>query len=399
VLVINADITQRKELERQFLRSQRLESIGTLAGGIAHDLNNMLAPIVMSLDLLKPRLTDEDGREILETISSSAQRSAELVRQVLWFARGVHGERVPVPLAQLVGELERFISDTFPRNILHRMELSADLPEVNGDATQLHQVLLNLCLNARDAMPAGGTLTLRAERVTVDAPYAAMNPGAVPGEYVALRVEDNGTGIPRETLDRIFEPFFTTKEVGKGTGLGLSTTLGIVKSHGGFVQVDSKPGRGSVFTVNLPAHPVGGQTAGEVPAPVPTHGRGELVLLVDDEESILRISRQALEAFGYRVLTAANGTEALAEFVTHQDEIAVVVTDMMMPEMDGTAVVRALKRMAPKVPVIRSSGLGSSPGGLSMAEDGLGPFLPKPYTAERLLRVLDEVLQREGTPV
>ena len=241
-LIINTDITERKKLEQQFLRTQRLESIGTLAGGIAHDLNNLLAPILLAIDILRHQLMDDKGRRTISLIESSARRAADMVKQVLTFARGVEGERMILQPEHLLKEMAKIAQQSFPKSLEVVVHSEPGLNAVTGDATQLHQVLMNLCVNARDAMPGGGRITLSAENLELDKHYAAMNPEAQPGPYVLLRVKDTGSGMPPEILEKIFEPFFTTKEVGKGTGLGLSTVMAIVRSHSGFVRVDSEPG-------------------------------------------------------------------------------------------------------------------------------------------------------------
>ena len=382
------DITERRELETRSLRTQRMESLGTLAGGIAHDLNNMLTPIAMGVSLLKHLDPDPELRPIIEAIEGSAKRGAALVTQVLSFARGVEGDRVPVDLRQVFKEIESIAANTFPKKITVQIDASCDLWPILADSTQLNQVVLNLCVNARDAMPEGGCLKLAASNREIGALPAEMNQVVEAGPYVEILVTDQGCGMPREILDRIFEPFFTTKEVGKGTGLGLSTVLGIVRSHGGFVTVKSEPGRGSTFEVYLPAHRGSGatETPGPLEPPLP-RGHGELVLLVDDEASIREITRRTLEGFGYRVLTAGEGKSALALYAEHRDDIAVVVTDMIMPLMDGPALIRVLQQINPAVRIIAASGFSThiSPSGTH--------FIAKPYSAENLLTKLKTVLE------
>jgi PAS domain S-box-containing protein len=385
------DLTERKKLERQFLRAQRMESVGTLAGGIAHDLNNSLGPILMSLEILKMRFPDPESEELLEIIRSSAQRGADMVRQVLSFARGVEGLRLDVQVKHLIRDIEKIARDTFLKHIEVRTSLPNDLWTVVGDATQLHQVLLNLCVNARDAMPEGGKLTISATNLVIDAQYAGLNSEARPGPYVSLQVEDTGTGIPPEILEKIFDPFFTTKEVGKGTGLGLSTSLGIVKSHGGFIRVYSELRKGTKFRVYLPAQ------TGAVPEVLDQivempRGHGELILVVDDESSVREITRQTLEAFGYRVVLASDGAEAVAIYAARPQEIAVLLTDMMMPGIDGPATIQVLRKMNPKLPIIAASGLSNDGQVAKVMNLGVKHFLPKPYTAETLLKTLRQVL-------
>lgn len=386
------DLTERKKLEQQFLRAQRMESIGTLAGGIAHDLNNVLGPIVMAIDLLKLKFSDADSRELLDIIGTSALRGADMVRQVLSFARGVEGRRMEVQLRHLVRDLERIITETLPKNIAIAIMLDSDLWSLNGEPTQLHQVLMNLCVNARDAMPEGGRLTISASNHELDAQYVAMNPEASIGRYVLLQVEDTGTGIPPHLIEKIFDPFFTTKPVGKGTGLGLSTSGAIVKSHGGFIRVYSEPGKGTKFKVYLPALLTTEEGIPSATPADPPRGNGEVVLVIDDEVSIRQITQQTLEAFGYRVVTAVDGADAVAKFAVQSDKIAVVVTDMMMPVMDGPATIQVLRRLKPNIPVIAVSGLSTNGQVTQTATLGVRQFLPKPYTAEALLNALHAAL-------
>jgi nitrogen-specific signal transduction histidine kinase len=383
------DLTERKKLEQQFHRSQRMESIGTLAGGIAHDLNNVLSPIMMALEVLKMRFPGPENRELLDILRTSAERGADMVRQVLSFARGVEGRRMEVQIRHLVQDMEKIARDTFLKNIKVETNIPRDLWTVMGDPTQLHQVLLNLCVNARDAMPNGGRLTISAKNVNLDAHYASLNPEAKAGPYVFIQVEDNGTGIPPRILEKIFDPFFTTKEVGKGTGLGLSTSLAIVKSHGGFMRADSEVGKGTKFHINLPAqNEVSASASAEIADELP-RGHGELILVVDDEASVRLITQQTLEAFGYRVLLAMEGTEAVAIYAMRKAEIAAVLTDMTMPVMDGLATIQVLRKLNPAVRIIAASGLTANS---QIASFGVKHFLPKPYTAETLLKVLKEIL-------
>jgi signal transduction histidine kinase len=307
------DITERRRLEQQFLRAQRVESIGTLAGGVAHDLNNILAPILMSIELLKATSDHPESRKILETIEVSAKRGADIVRQVLSFARGLDGQRIEVQLKHVFKDLENIIKDTFPKDIQLQFSVPNDLWTIFGDPTQVHQVLLNLCVNARDAMPNGGRLTIGVENAVLDEHYAAMNLQAKPGRYVKISVTDQGVGIPKDIINKIFEPFFTTKEPNKGTGLGLSTVLAIVKSHEGIVNVYSEVEKGTTLRVYLPALGATADTPKE-PREQPSlpRGNGEMVLVIDDEASVRTVTGQTLQAFGYRVLTARDGAEALA---------------------------------------------------------------------------------------
>ena len=314
VLAINTDVTEHKNLERQFLRAQRLESIGTLASGIAHDLNNVLAPISMSIELLRQSVADDRGTELLDAIAQSSRRGADMVAQILSFARGVEGRRVPVSGAEIVSALTGIMRDTFPKSVHIETSIEEGLWQVIGDSTQLNQILLNLCVNARDAMPEGGSLYVSASNETVDEDYSAANLDANPGPHVCIEVEDTGQGIQPDIMERIYDPFFTTKGVGKGTGLGLSTTLAIVKSHGGFIRSYSEPGRGTRIRVHLPALPSTPRESRPAAQPGLIRGNGETILVVDDEPSILDMTRRILENFGYNVLVAESGIHALEIF-------------------------------------------------------------------------------------
>jgi len=389
---ISRDITERKKLEEQLLRSQRLESIGTLASGMAHDLNNILAPILLSAPLIRDALAAE-YHSLVFAIEKSAQRGADIIKQVLTFAKGVEGDRALLQPMVLIEEVAEIARQTFPKLIRIIHQDCPDAWKVSVDATQMHQVLLNLCLNARDAMPNGGTLTIGVANVELDEHYALMISGAKSGRHVVFSIRDTGTGIPPEICDRIFDPFFTTKEVGKGTGLGLSTVRGIVKSHNGFVNVYSEPGKGSTFKVYLPACAEQEQSfKAPVVEEASYRGKGELVLVVEDELEIRCITETILKLSGYRVLTAGDGTEALAIYAQQGEEIGLVLTDVMMPHFDGTALTRTLKKMNPAVKIVASSGNGND---VRVAELRLlqpEAILIKPYTKEQLLKTLHEAL-------
>jgi PAS domain S-box-containing protein len=395
VLAINTDITEKKKTEIQFMRAQRMESIGTLAGGIAHDLNNILSPIMLSIDLLKIISNDAEALRMLTTIEVSAKRGAAIVRQVLSFARGLEGDRVEIQPKHLMDDLEHIIRDTFPKNVVLQFWNPNDIWTISGDPTQVQQILLNLCVNARDAMPNGGNLTVSVENCVLDGQYAAMNGKVKAGRYVKIDVADSGTGIPPEIINKIFDPFFTTKEVGKGTGLGLSTVMAIVKSHAGVINVYSEPRKGTHFNVYLPAL----ETASTGTVATPTadktslpRGNGELVMVVDDEASILKITAQTLQGFGYRVVTATDGADAVAVYAQRRDEIAVIVTDMMMPVMDGQGMIRVLLRINPDVKIVATSGLTANGSLAQNPNSGVKHFLTKPYTAGTLLTTLRLIL-------
>jgi PAS domain S-box-containing protein len=397
VLILNTDVTEKKRLEAQFFRAQRMESIGTLAGGIAHDLNNVLAPILMAIQLLRQKLSGERDQRLLDLLENNAQRGAGMVKQVLCFARGMDGERAVLQLRHLVAEMERIALDTFPCSIQITCQVPKELWTILGDATQLHQVLMNLCVNARDAMPSGGKLSITCENVRLDEHYARLHMEAKPGPFVVLTIADTGSGISQNLVDKIFEPFFTTKELGKGTGLGLSTVLSIVKSHGGFVNVYSEVGRGSEFKVYLPAADVGEITRSETTSQT-LFGHGELLLVADDEISVREIMKSALEASGFRVLCASDGTEAVALYAQNRDEVALVITDMSMPFLDGPATIRALRKLNPDLNILAISGLMEKEKIAEVSDTTRVAFLHKPYTTAKLLTVLKDLLPKKDAP-
>ena len=393
ILTVSTDITEKKQLEAQLMRVQRLESIGTLASGIAHDFNNILTPILAAVQLLPMKITklDEQTRKLLQLIEDSTKRGAGLVKQILSFARGAEGKRVPLQVEHIVAEVTQVVHQTFPKNIsLNWDRSSVNLWTVAADANQLHQVLLNLCVNARDAMPNGGTLSLCLENQVIDSTYARMNlAGSGIGSYVMITVADTGTGIKPELIERIFDPFFTTKEPGKGTGLGLSTVLGIVKNHNGFIKVYSEVGKGTQFRVYLPAtfEPVTQVTELEL-----LSGQQELILIVDDEPLIQQVIQTTLEAYNYRTLLASDGFEAVSVYVEYSDRIGAVLMDIMMPSMDGLTAIRTLQELNPQVRIIATSGLATNSHQAEEVGASVKAFLPKPYTAKELLDSLQKVL-------
>jgi two-component system, cell cycle sensor histidine kinase and response regulator CckA len=399
ILVINTDVTEKKKLEAQFLRAQRLESIGTLASGIAHDLNNVLSPIVIGAHLLDDKLPDEYSRALLRTMSENAERGAAMVKQVLTFARGHEGDKLPLHLGSVVKGMRRVAADTFPKSIQTEVDIPDDVWMVLGDPTQWHQVLMNLCVNARDAMPEGGTLRISARNVSFNEQDAHRFLGARPIDYVHLSVSDTGTGIPPELLDKIFEPFFTTKEVGKGTGLGLSTVSSIVHNHQGLLEVASEPDQGTTFDIYIPAL----RRAALDPAPVAPEpiyrGQGQLVLVVDDEPALLQAIRATLTGAGYRVLTASHGKEAVAICAGVKEEIAVAIIDMMMPVMDGPKTIWVLKNLRPEVRFIAVSGLPAGEKVRDKLQDLVFAYLAKPVTPAKLLKTVHDVLREEPASI
>ncbi|MFO1484483.1 MAG: response regulator [Verrucomicrobiaceae bacterium] len=390
ILAVCHDLTETKALEERLLRSQRQETLGALAGGIAHDLNNALAPILMGSDLLKAKYPGAPG--IVDLFDSSARRAADMVRQLLTFAKGVGGERAPVPAIHLLREMQGMIQSTFPKNINIVLDYEKELPPIIGDVTQIHQVLLNFCINARDAMPAGGTLTLRAKYAEIGLVHVGMPPNARTGHFVALSVQDTGTGIPPEIRERIFDPFFTTKPTGKGTGLGLATVLGIVKSHDGFIDVSSEQEKGTVFTAFLPADPATPpHEALHARWTPPFQARGQTILFVDDEPAVREVAREVLQRLNFRVVLASDGIDALMWLNEHRDALHAVITDLHMPNQDGLVFVQVLKRVLPRVPVIVSSGKLEESTRAEFEALGISHFLDKPSSHEQLARMLQEI--------
>ncbi len=400
ILCINTDVTERRKLEQQFMRAQRLESIGTLAGGIAHDLNNVLTPIMLAVDVLKADALSQDQLDLVAMIEGSAKRGSNMVRQVLSFARGVEGNQETVNIQDLLSELAKIVQETFPKNVMLHTEVAENLWNIKADFTQLHQVLMNLAVNARDAMPEGGRLSIVAENCVIDNQYAGMHIDARPGNYVVIRCEDTGSGMPAAVLEKIFEPFFTTKELGKGTGLGLSTSIAIIKSHGGFMRAYSEPGRGSRFHLYIPALGTGIEVTSETAQPELLRGNGELVLVVDDEPHVREVTRQTLETFGYKTKIATDGADALAVFAENKEKIALMVTDMMMPVLDGPGVIRVILKIKPDLPIIAVSGVDAQAKIDNLQSGRKIHVLQKPYTAQMLLQaVRDELIKKASDKI
>ena len=393
LLVVNTDITEKKQLEAQFYQAQRLESLGSLASGIAHDLNNVLTPVLTVAQVL--RLTHPDlevpVKERLKLIEESAKRGANMVKQILTFSRGGNGEPALVEIVPLLQDVASILQQSLPKSIDVHLEVAEGEPvdlsheQVFADPTHLHQVLMNLCVNARDAMPEGGRLTLTAEYCQVDTAFARKHLDAQVGAYVAIAVTDTGTGIAPEVRDLIFDPFFTTKEPGKGTGLGLSTVLGLVKDCGGFLQVLSEPDCGTTIKVYLPVADIKeaalADNSGNGRSFV---GHDQQVLIVDDDVDVRSITQLALESQHYLTLTAKDGVEAVELFAQHQDEVDLVILDMMMPNMSGILLIEQLRAMDSQVEIIAVSGLPANRD-LALAA-GASAFLSKPYDLKDLLK-------------
>lgn len=393
-LSISSDVTEKKKLEEKFLRAQRLESIGMLAAGIAHDLNNVLAPIGMASSILRTRLAQSADLRMIDTVEKSVARGASLVRQILGFAQGVSGERRVVQVKHLLRDVTTIITQTFPKSITLEEKVANDLWTVLGNPTQIHQVLLNLCVNARDAMPDGGRLVVRADNCRLDERAAGLIEHARPGAWLRLEVADSGTGIPPEILARIWDPFFTTKAADRGTGLGLSTVRGIVETHLGFITLESAPGVGTTFRVYLPAAEADGAGEDAVSSRPVIRGRGELILVVDDEEPIRDTVREILSAVGYQVLTANDGEAAAALFADHPERFSLVVSDFDMPRLDGGGLAKIVRMRQPGTKILSISGFASVKQGRRNDRLGFGDArLCKPFTAEALLLTVDGLLQ------
>lgn len=386
------DITDQKKMDDQFLRSQRLESIGMLAAGIAHDFNNILAPIVLVAPLLRAHATLPYDLRLLDTLEKCAGRGAGLVRQILGFVHGIGGEPRVVQVKHLLKDIAGVITETFPKAIVLREEVPNDLWPILANPTQIHQVLLNLCVNARDAMPEGGTLRLRATNLSLDEIEARSIAGASAGAWIVLHVEDTGTGIPPPVLEHIWEPFFTTKPADKGSGLGLPTVRSLVETHHGFITLVTQPGS-TTFKVYLPADRSAVESDGAPRLPPMRSGHNELILLVDDEELIREIARAILTSAGYRVLTAADGREGARLFNAKSADIALVITDRDMPLSDGAAMAESVRARSPAMKILVMSGLTSAKRGDDLRRRKFGnASIAKPFSAETLLRSVEQLL-------
>ena len=384
ILAVNSDVTEVRLAEEGRVRAQRMESLGTLAGGIAHNLNNILTPILMSVQMLDQNEVDPQRRTTLRMMEHGIVRGADMIRQVLSFARGSDSEHVLLDTHDLLDEFSSFCHEALPSRIRLTNRFGRQLPPILGDSTQLMQVLINLATNARDAMPSGGTLTLDAMEE---------------GEWVRISVTDTGDGMTPEVAARVFEPFFSTKEVGKGTGLGLPTVQAIVAAHGGRCDLRSEVGSGTTVTVWLPAGegPVLSEPAGvhsnnfELPP-----GKGERILVIDDDSDIVRTVSQLLDGAGYSTVTAADGREGLDALAAAQPPVQLVLTDVSMPILDGAAVVAHVLEHRPELRVIAASGFTSNASIARAVDEGSIGFLAKPYTAKALLEAVRTTLD---TPV
>ncbi|MBD2328909.1 PAS domain S-box protein [Alkalinema sp. FACHB-956] len=391
ILVVNTDITEKKQLESQFYRIQRMESLGTLASGMAHDLNNIFSPILAIAQLLiqKPDAVQERSQELLQVIVDSAKRGADFVKQILTFAKGSPGQCLSIDISPTLAEIIKIIQQTFPKSIeIHYHQPSTALPLISGDPSQIHQVLMNLCINARDAMPNGGILTLTSEHCTLSKNNIPIHPNAHQGDYVAITITDTGNGISPDLMEHIFEPFFTTKQLSQGTGLGLSIVASLVQRHGGFVEVSSELNHGSQFKVYFPATAeILHQTTDSETLPL---GKGELVLIIDDEAAVQYATKIILESHNYRTLTATDSVAAIDLYQQRQKEITATIIDMMMPKIDGFQTLQNLRKINPNAILIAVSGLTTNE--QKAISCGASVFLAKPYTVEHLLVTLRDLI-------
>ena len=394
----NWDITEQKQAEEALLlQAQKMETVGHLAGGIAHDFNNLLVVVAGNAEIVREDLPPDDPRTAaIAEIEDAARRGAALTRQLLAFSRRQVVQPEVLDLNAVVGEIREMLHSVIGAGIELRFEPGEPLGSVRADGSRLGQVLMNLVVNARDAMPAGGTIAIATRDVVLGAGDADRPPSLAPGRYVALSVTDTGTGMDTATRARLFEPFFTTKAPGSGTGLGLSSVLRIAQQSGGAVSVESEPGRGSVFTLYLPAV---GETPTVAPlaAPVvPGEPGGETILLVDDDAGVRRLTERILVAAGYTVLTASDGAEALVLLAAHPAPVHLLLTDLVLPRIGGTEIARRVAEARPGTRILLMSGY---PGDI-LASDGVLPaganLIGKPFTAAELTAAVRKVLDRQG---
>lgn len=393
-LIITRDFTEQRSLEAQFRRAQRLENLGSLAGGIAHDLNNVLAPVLLASQVLEKRSTDKQIKEITGAIEKNIMRGRDIIKQILLFARGGEEGYAPQQVKYIIDEMRSIIRETFPKNINLRINVTQDLYMVVGDGTQLHQVFMNLCVNARDAMPDGGQLKISASNIAVNESQSKEFDGLLPGDYVFLTISDTGSGIPKEIQKKIFEPFFTTKEIGKGTGLGLSTVVNIIKSHKGFFNLHSEVGKGTEFRIYLPSIREEAKAVAVIEEKEMQQAHGETILLVDDELAILHISKETLETYGFNVITAGSGIEALRILSrTEKDLIRLAIVDINMPGLNGCETIAAMRQIIPHLPTILSTGSVDIAIKQEIEKSNIQASILKPYTARKLLETVSSVIK------
>ncbi len=395
VLIINNDITEIRQLEQQFLRAQRMESLGTLAGGIAHDLNNILSPILLAGEMLRINHKDQFDpkfNRIVNILNTSAKRGASMVNQILTFARGSSNEKVTINLNHIIKEMEKIIFETFPKNIEFDINRDSDLKMIQGDPTQVHQILLNLCVNARDAMPDGGKIKISAQNVTLDSKTAYKIKSGRTGRFVLLSVADNGTGISQVLVKKIFDPFFTTKEEGKGTGLGLATVTTIIKQHNGFLNLITKPDVGTTFDIYFPQSEIISDSLEDLDIKEASYGRNEIVLVIEDEKSMREMTKSTLENYGYQVIVASDGAKGIELFLQNKNEVSAVIVDYMMPVMSGNSTIQALLSYNPELAILVISGLDEAEKSKNTFKKANLEYLKKPFTHNQLLNNVHQLL-------
>lgn len=390
ILMVSSDITEKKATESDLLRTQRMESIGSLASGIAHDLNNILSPVLMSTAILKRKITDPKILRIVNTLEISASRGADIIKQILTFSR-LSQAHEKVDINKLMNGIENIISGTFPKSIISSINIQPDIWDISGDKTQLYQVLLNICVNARDAMPEGGKLSINVENIFIDKHYSLMEQNVKEGKYIVISISDTGEGIKPEIISKIFDSFFTTKEVGKGTGIGLSIVNKIVKNHKGFINVYSEVGKGTTFKIYIPSILSLEGDDSDNSIEETNLGAGELILVVDDEPAIREITKETLEEHGYNVVLASDGTDAISLYVQYINEIKVIIMDMNMPKLDGLSTIQIIRKINPNIKIIAVSGLNDNTKDINGITEY---FLEKPFTASKILKLLIEALNK-----
>jgi two-component system cell cycle sensor histidine kinase/response regulator CckA len=393
--VIVEDVTERLALEKQLLQAQKFEAIGQLAGGVAHDFNNMIGAIMGWSDIgIEETEETTRLRRHFQKIHQQAERAAALTRQLLAFARRQILEPRNIDLNQSVTETLNLLEKVIGSNIEIKTTLAQPLSLVRADPTQVEQVLMNLCINARDAMPEGGSLIIETANAVFDADYCIHQPFARPGDYVMLSVTDTGTGMDTATLDRIFEPFFTTKELGKGTGLGLATVYGIVRQHGGFTHVYSEVGVGTTFRTYLPSAPLATKSVEIVEDTQPVRGGAETVLVAEDHAGLRELAFETLTNLGYKVVLACDGEQALQEFQVRRDQIDLLLLDVVLPKISGPHVYSLVSEIKPGVPVIFATGYSADIASLQQARQQGLPMLSKPYSPRNLARKIRDTLDQ-----
>jgi len=391
-VAVKRDVTKEVSLQKQLLHAQKMEAIGTLAGGIAHDFNNLLQVTLGYSELLLQNKTEKDSEYAdLQKIFLAAKSGAELVRRLLTFSRKVEPTPIPLNLNRQIMQVERVLARTIPKMVHIQLNLAPDLPDINADPNQMEQILMNLAVNARDAMPEGGSLTIGTQSVTLGEEYRGYHKGFQPGEYVLLTVHDTGYGMDKATIEHIFEPFFTTKELGRGTGLGLAMVYGIVTQHAGHVTCCSEVGKGTTFEVYLPAITKALEAGGESWADVPAGGT-ETILLVDDEDQVRELGERILTKRGYSVLSATNGVQALDMYRQQKERIGLVILDLIMPFMGGKECLREILKIDPLVKVLVASGYSADTSRGECLKLGAKGFVPKPFGFKELLRQVRNTL-------